>query len=141
MRVFVQAGLVLFLAMSEGLASNEAFQLIQERKLYESKLSDEQSSLVWYCILHPQTTLALSAAGGAVAAIIDENMDGSLKAALGVVGVIGANYCYNYPADCTEVGAEIAHRGYNINSYQEKIKAIDAQIASLQGRYRNDDEY
>lgn len=124
---------------------DESNQILLELKDYErriSNLEDDKSSkeiekseyqddMGSYVIDHGMITLSLIAAGGGIAATLEENLDEDIKTFLQGLGIIGAIYCIINPSECAEVTEKIAWYDDKLNNINDEISKIANLIYEL----------
>jgi hypothetical protein len=114
--------------------SSEIRQLQQRQQDYKVQADNLSTKIGFYVIANLQPSAAVLASGGGVAAILGENIDPSIKAALLVAAAIGVNYCLDSQnmGYCAKVATELTGYAVELNNYNRAIDSISQQINSLQ---------
>lgn len=111
----------------ESLASgiNNQTQSFQESTKRQKKLKD---TLAEYVLEHKLATVALLAAGGGAAGVLDKNLDDDAKGVLAVIGIVGAIYCISNYEECGDVTSKIIYYGGQIDSEEKNINKLRSNI-------------
>jgi septal ring factor EnvC (AmiA/AmiB activator) len=112
----------------ESLASeiNNQTESLQQHTNRHTKFKDD---LAGYVLEHKLATLAVIAAGGGAATILNENLDEDTKSTLAVVVIIGAVYCVSNYEECADVTSKILYYGSQIDSEAKTITKLKSDIS------------
>ncbi len=106
----------------------ELSQLQLKKTASIAKKAKCQYDLGEFVMNHKMATLSLVAAGGGIAATIEDNLDEDTKSILQGLGVVGALYCLMNADECTRVTAKIAYYGTEISRLSDEIPALEERI-------------
>ena len=93
---------------------NKISDLEREKVSIEERRTEYQHDLGEYVLDHTMITLSLLAAGGGIAATLEENLDEDVKTILQGLGIVGAVYCILHPTECADVTQTINAYGFTV---------------------------
>ncbi|HEX8353769.1 MAG TPA: hypothetical protein VF611_12765 [Pyrinomonadaceae bacterium] len=100
---------------------------LQQHEQRRTKLQDD---LAEFLLNHKMAAVALMATAGGAATIINNNIDEDSKAALRLVGVIGALYCVVNSDECADVAARVLYFGSQIEAEEKGIAEVTSKLSS-----------
>ncbi len=106
---------------------NSQMQNLQESIKRHTKLQD---SLSEYILEHKMATVAVIAAGGGAASVLDKNLDDDTKSVLAVIGIVGAIYCFSNYEECADVTSKILYYGTQIDAEEKAVGKLKTDITS-----------
>ena len=110
--------------------SSEVDQYADSLRQHTQRRTKLQDELGAYVLEHKMATLALIAAGGGVASIINDNMGEDTKEVLRALGAIGAVYCIFNSEECADVTAHILYFGAQIESAGKSISDMTSKLSA-----------
>jgi chromosome segregation ATPase len=125
------------------LKAQKAYKEIRKAKL--------QYDMGRYIMDYPWATLSIIAAGGGLAATLEENMDEDTKNFLQGMGIVGAIYCifnasecgrvttklFSFDSDLTDIKNEISSLNSSIYDYEREIGPLNEKYERYQVRLKD----
>lgn len=113
---------------------SEMQQLVQLHNSYKAQAENLELELGFYVLRNLQPTASLLVSGIGVAALFEENLDPTTKAALAFAGAASSSYCLDRAniAYCADVANTLTSYVTTLNSYNQKINSIAQRINRLQ---------
>lgn len=112
--------------------SKEIGNQTESLKQHINRQTKMQDDLAAFVLEHKLATLAVIAAGGGAAAVLDKNLDEDTKSALAALGILGAIYCISNYEECADVTAKILYYGSQIDSEEKAIGKLRTDLSGSQ---------
>lgn len=97
---------------------------------YSQRRTKLQDDLGVYLLDHKMASVALIAAAGGAATVINDNTDQDTKDVLRFAGFIGALYCLDNSGECADVAARVLYFGSQIESENKNIAEARSKLSA-----------